>query len=423
MKKLTSGILVSAALLAVSAPMVTNATTVLADTSTSEATMVTVTITNIDTKGNILSSQQHQVKQGSNVDAYPFWGDIYTGSIKPGTYGPVVSANQTYKKVQSGQVLKFVFGKKLNAQFIYVDTQGNEIKKDVTGKEVKPVNATEFETNIISNLTPPEGYTFASRTAQHDLSQPANLPRGFFTGITTEGPFKVALVKLLTVPITYKNLNGKVLGTQNLQIPINESINTAQSGYLQMPNNTIAVAASQQPNGKYPYDYVFKDESPVTFTVVNIGYDDFDGVATVASETASLFSDKYLTESLNRKLNKGTSWHVYGVQRTGTTDMAYDLGGSQWISARDVLIAGTNQPAQPSNTAKETPMSGVFTVKVPKHPTWSTVLWDKDGKSTGRFLKTNSSWKILAKKTINGKTFYRLGNQNQWVDASYGTVK
>ncbi|WP_054776884.1 hypothetical protein [Lacticaseibacillus saniviri] len=75
MKKLTSGILVSAALLAVSAPMVTNATTVLADTSTSEATMVTVTITNIDTKGNILSSQQHQVKQGSNVDAYPF-GEI-----------------------------------------------------------------------------------------------------------------------------------------------------------------------------------------------------------------------------------------------------------------------------------------------------------------------------------------------------------
>lgn len=50
---------------------------------------------------------------------------------------------------------------------------------------------------------------------------------------------------------------------------------------------------------------------------------------------------------------------------------------------------------------------------------WKIALRDANGKLTGQYISTDSSWKVLASKMINGQLYYRLGTQDQWVSAQY----
>lgn len=56
---------------------------------------------------------------------------------------------------------------------------------------------------------------------------------------------------------------------------------------------------------------------------------------------------------------------------------------------------------------------------VPGHPHSKILLWDGSGHGTGRFISGNTNWKVNARKWINGKLYYRIGNDRQWVQADY----
>lgn len=101
----------------------------------------------------------------------------------------------------------------------------------------------------------------------------------------------------------------------------------------------------------------------------------------------------------------------------------YRLGtDKQWVVADAVasIISSVK-----SNTAREEePFAAIGHIPVlKKHPTWKIALVDSNGHYTGKYLATNTNWKVLAKKTINGKTYYRLGTEQQWIPAEFLQVK
>lgn len=109
-------------------------------------------------------------------------------------------------------------------------------------------------------------------------------------------------------------------------------------------------------------------------------------------------------------VNTDTYWKVF-AKKTINGQLYYRIGNqSQWVQGRDVKIL---------NEAEEA-MTGVVHVPVlAQHPTWKIGLVDSNGRHTGQYIATNTNWKVFAKKSINGKLYYRLGTQNQWIPAEY----
>lgn len=75
------------------------------------------------------------------------------------------------------------------------------------------------------------------------------------------------------------------------------------------------------------------------------------------------------------------------------------------------------ETSKPKAKAKET-----FTVYAPiinNDPNWKIALRDGDGHLTGKYIKTNSRWKVFDTKTMKGGTWYKLGTDQQWAPAAY----
>lgn len=73
--------------------------------------------------------------------------------------------------------------------------------------------------------------------------------------------------------------------------------------------------------------------------------------------------------------------------------------------------------AKPKVKAKQT-----FTVYAPvinNNPNWKIALRDGDGHLTGKYIKTNSRWKVFDTKQMKGGTWYKLGTNEQWAPAAY----
>ncbi|WP_276804736.1 S8 family serine peptidase [Lactobacillus hominis] len=84
------------------------------------------------------------------------------------------------------------------------------------------------------------------------------------------------------------------------------------------------------------------------------------------------------------------------------------------------VTSSNSHTSQANNTAKETLVNAKGYVPVlHNNPKWKVALRDQNGHLTGKYIATNTSWKIFAKKEINGKLYYRLGSQAQWVPADY----
>lgn len=75
------------------------------------------------------------------------------------------------------------------------------------------------------------------------------------------------------------------------------------------------------------------------------------------------------------------------------------------------------ETAKPKAKAK-----GTFTVYAPvinNDPNWKIALRDSDGHLTGKYIKTNSRWKVFDTKQMKGGTWYKLGTNEQWAPAAY----
>lgn len=87
----------------------------------------------------------------------------------------------------------------------------------------------------------------------------------------------------------------------------------------------------------------------------------------------------------------------------------YKVAENRWIPAKFAEVLSD----------KEVAFKGVAKTFVKGHANYAVAMLDANGKYTGKFLKQGSSFKVFAKKVINGNLCYRLGTQAQWVPARF----
>lgn len=61
----------------------------------------------------------------------------------------------------------------------------------------------------------------------------------------------------------------------------------------------------------------------------------------------------------------------------------------------------------------------VYAPVIDNNPHYMISLRDGNGHATGKFIPTNSKWKVFAEKNISGVKYYKLGTDKQWVPAKY----
>ena len=89
----------------------------------------------------------------------------------------------------------------------------------------------------------------------------------------------------------------------------------------------------------------------------------------------------------------------------------------------NVALVDLNQDTESKKAEKAKPKpKETFTVYAPvinNDPNWKIALRDGDGNLTGKYIKTNSHWKVFDTKQMKGGTWYKLGTNEQWAPAAY----
>lgn len=411
---------------------------------------ISITVTYVDTEKHVVSSKVHQFTAGDTLDEWTFNSDFYSPDNST-QYDTLLNSpgNHAYTNVQDGQKFTFYVGKKLNVQFVYVD---------LAGKEVGREKHEETATDPILTLNYPAGYSIAKISLQPSLQYAEdNDPAFGFKGVENEGPFNVVVGKNISVKLSYIDSNGHNVESTTVtavQGDSNSEVNDWRHLVpIELPVGYHFAPDSEQPGKVSPNKYVFMSDGPVNFKVVKNAdpvnpvtpvtpvapvypvypqepttspeIDDYSGVVTVfANDGALVYSDDNLSQASSKTLVKGTQWQAFGIKKTKGNVIAYNLGGNQWVNASDVLISKSAPDSVPAPSSPSTNrIVGVFTVNVPNHTKWATVVWDRFGKPTSEFLAAGTRWKVSAKKTVNGQDYYCLGSNDQWVSAKYGSLK
>lgn len=96
------------------------------------------------------------------------------------------------------------------------------------------------------------------------------------------------------------------------------------------------------------------------------------------------------------------------------------------VALVDLNQATKSKKAAPKKAVKHKPKAKAkaketFTVYAPvihNDPNWKIALRDGDGHLTGKYIKTNSRWKVFDTKQMKGGTWYKLGTNEQWAPAN-----
>lgn len=83
--------------------------------------------------------------------------------------------------------------------------------------------------------------------------------------------------------------------------------------------------------------------------------------------------------------------------------------------------AKVNAKANTKTTNK--PLFKAYAPIINNDPNWKIALRDGNGKLTGKYIKTNSTWLVWEKKDMKGGTWYRLGTNQQWAPANCLKIK
>lgn len=447
-------VLTAVALFASSGVGLSNVSRVIAAPSTVNSSepekQISITVTYVDTENHVVSSKVHQFTAGDTLSQWTFNSDFYSPDNST-QYDTLLNSpdNHAYTNVQDLQKFTFYVGKKLNVQFVYVDLAGKEV-----GREKHEETATDqIEPGM---LHIPAGYDIAKSSLQTTLKfVNPNFSNLGFKGVETEGPFNVVVGKRLSVKVNYVDSEGQNVGSNAFDAIQGDSSSEHDDNEWEpvaAPDGYHFAPDSEQPGKVSPNKYVFMSDVPVNFKVVKNAdsvnpvtpvtpvapvypaypqepttspeIDDYSGVVTVfANDGALVYSDDNLSQASSKTLVKGTQWQAFGIKKTKGNVIAYNLGGNQWVNASDVLISKSAPDPVPAPSSPSTnQIVGVFTVNVPNHTKWATVVWDRFGKPTSEFLAAGTRWKVSAKKTVNGQDYYCLGSNDQWVSAKYGSL-
>ncbi|WP_125589922.1 SLAP domain-containing protein [Companilactobacillus jidongensis] len=124
--------------------------------------------------------------------------------------------------------------------------------------------------------------------------------------------------------------------------------------------------------------------------------------------------------AIGKTLDNFSSWQL-GKSNTVNGVTYYKVATNQWLRADSLEIQGatgssTSTTTNTSNTSTKTPGYIGTVLK------GGAVSVDDSGKSTGQSFDNYTAWKLSAKKTINGSTYYKVST-NQWISASKLSVR
>lgn len=178
--------------------------------------------------------------------------------------------------------------------------------------------------------------------------------------------------------------------------------------------------------GKYTLTYTFTNPAGVTSKETRVvTVNDKDGVTDEQGTVYVNYVPGYGIAVWNSyqdgrkitgtKLQHGTAWKYYKTA-TINGEKWYNLGGDQWIQAQ------YTSATKPGNAGSEIEkING--TVKVNYVPGYGIAIWGKPAADvTSKKLAHGTSWKVFAKTSVNGTTWYNLGG-NQWVDGTYAKLQ
>ncbi len=138
----------------------------------------------------------------------------------------------------------------------------------------------------------------------------------------------------------------------------------------------------------------------------------FKGIVKVTAGSTTVYTAPG-GKATSQVLKQGTRWQVTHYEIIDGQKW-YQVGTNQWVLAGDAAVEGKSSDV---SSLTETKLRAV--AKVTYKGTGSVRLLDRSGHYQNSYVKKQTSWKVFAQATINGKLYYRLGNQRQWIPAQY----
>ncbi|MCG4282486.1 immunoglobulin-like domain-containing protein [Lacticaseibacillus saniviri] len=342
------------------------------------------------------------------------------------------------------------------------ETNDNGLKAATTAKQV----ADSINTMTNLSATDPKGATPTKAVTENDVvaaAKAAGITVDKFTpenGTEQDNTFITS--GSFNVPVTFKGATG-LTTTVYVPVKVPDSKGTVvENGPVvrytnTVQNPTITVGTSFDPKadmivytdknlsaqidpsqwkidgsvdtskaGKYTLTYTFTNPAGVTsketrVVTVNEKDGEQDATGTVYVNYVPGYGiavwDTYKDgrKITGTKLQHGTAWKYYKTA-TINGEKWYNLGGDQWIQA------SYTSATKPGNAGSEIEkING--TVKVNYVPGYGIAIWGKPAADvTSKKLAHGTSWKVFAKTSVNGTTWYNLGG-NQWVDGTYAKLQ
>lgn len=229
-----------------------------------------------------------------------------------------------------------------------------------------------------------------------------------------------------TVRITanYNRTNTIGLSMSSMDVA-NNPVNTKVPGYY-----TVTVEATNNDNYTTKWSYTVlvlpKEQEMSKGVKATVNYSPYYAVATWNAQ-----GNTYAYAGDAEKKQGGSTVTVYGTVTIDGVEFArLDSPTSNHLIMTKYLImdgqsnnTNADKPAENTNSDKGTEMSAIgYVPYVSGHKGWKIALVDQNGKYTGKYISANSSWKVWEKKTVNGRTMYRIGTQSQWIPAEFINV-
>ena len=246
-----------------------------------------------------------------------------------------------------------------------------------------------------------EGPQFTNNNSNKDLKAVDATKGQYALNVAQNANFNAAdLLKAFNV--TYSKDNSAVLTNASV---LSSNVNTA------VPGKYSVVLSATNPAGvtnKVTVEVTVVSNGQTARTVNYVkGYSVF--AWNINGNRATISSTKF---------EAGSTVNTVGAPVTVNGVQYYKLAGTsnEYIQAQ--YVDGSWKPStKPSTSSNEEKVSGV--AKVVYNGRGGVKLLNGEGKYQTQVVKNGTSWKVFAKKTINGKTYYRIGNDNQWIPAQY----
>ncbi|CCI86956.1 GH25 family lysozyme [Lactobacillus gigeriorum] len=158
---------------------------------------------------------------------------------------------------------------------------------------------------------------------------------------------------------------------------------------------------------------------PMLYSGASLLRNNVDVSAIVKKFGTCIWVASYLTMGRMDKPNFGYFPSMDGVAIWQFTCNWFGMNVDANISLIDLHKDQVQKTETKVHKQKATIPKVVYAPIINNDPDWKIALRDSNGHLTGKYIPTNSRWKVLGQKVVKGEKYYKIGNNQQWVPAKY----